>query len=187
MREIVEVFVSWGGCGLIICIIVGVHVFARQIQRSLPLRVYVAASSQELRRARIAMQAVTDFAHEVTHDWTAPIEAVRAQGIEEHETPSARQYAEADLCGIERSDVVWMLAPREPTVGFWVELGYAIRARKPIVISGPTTAECQRNIFLFCEGVHVVLREYDDERTAMAWISLRHWKKPSAWWSWATL
>lgn len=150
----------------------------------MPLRIYVAASSRELPRAKRAMQAVRNYAHEVTHDWCKPIEETRALGLEEHELGAveAREYAEADLIAIERADVVWMLAPNFPTEGFWVELGYALRASKAIVISGATTKACRKNIFLFCRGVHVVLREEDDEASAMAFITRREWQAPSPWW-----
>lgn len=174
-----DFIIRWGGFGALVVVFA---VLMRARRR--PLRVYVAGSSHELSRVHLAMAAVRTFGHVVTHDWTIPIEAVRAMGIEEHDTgpDNARSYAEADLLGIERSDVVWMLAPTTPTVGFWVELGYAIRARQPIVISGPSMRTCRRNVFLFCRGVHVVLREEDDEASAMAWITGRYWQRPRAWW-----
>jgi hypothetical protein len=147
-----------------------------------PLRIYVACSSRELYRVSAAMNAVEARGHVLTHDWTVPILEARAQGHEEHEMgfEIARQCAEADLKGIERADVVWVLIPQTITVGLWVEIGYAIRARKPIIISGPDPL--RSNVFLFVDGIYDVPRSIKDETSALAYIETRTWRRPSRWW-----
>lgn len=107
------------------------------------LRIYIAASSREVERVRAAQAAVAARGWTLTLDWLTPmlanIEAGRpdaALGDEE-----AAEYARADLAAIASADVLWLLAPTQPTKGAYVELGYALGTRRvPVVVSGPRTS-----------------------------------------------
>lgn len=115
------------------------------------LRVYVAASSREMDRARAAMTALRMHGVEVTVDWVAAIEAAGAanEGLSDEDR---QRYAREDLDGVCVADVVWLLMPTTPTAGAYVELGYALARREvqddsdctrtPIVISGPGQERC---------------------------------------------
>lgn len=87
--------------------------------------VYLAASSRERERARHWLDALSAHPHlRLAHDWLAHIEAEHRP---DHAIPLAEQldYALGDLSGIERCDVVWLLAPMTVTKGAWFECGFA--------------------------------------------------------------
>lgn len=90
------------------------------------LRVYVAASSNELARAKWAIKELRELGHVVTHDWPAEVESVGSAN-----PPDAREtdrviWADGDLVGIEEADVFWLLMPEAEGFGAGVELGYAL-------------------------------------------------------------
>jgi nucleoside 2-deoxyribosyltransferase len=114
---------------------------------SRPLRVYVAGASAEPERVRWAVAAVRAMGAEVAIDWLAAIE--EAGAANEGLTDADRvRYAQDDLCAVEDADVMWLLAPVEPSAGAWVELGYALalaankRAPDRIVVSGSARVRC---------------------------------------------
>jgi hypothetical protein len=94
--------------------------------------------------------------HTITEDWTAGPEVPRG----ELALPVERQkeIAGADLDGVWRAEIIWLLAPAMGGVGCWVELGWALgfndsaeengRSEKRIVVSGPArsifTSLCER-------------------------------------------
>lgn len=111
------------------------------------LRVYIAASSREMDRARAAMFALRAWGCEITEDWVAAIEAAGAanEGLSDEDR---RRYAGADLRGVADADVFWLLAPETPSAGCWVEMGYALshttwgQSPARIIVSGPGRARC---------------------------------------------
>lgn len=121
------------------------------------MRVYVAASSQEVDRARYAMRAVERAGCELTHDWTQDLAAVGcAQG---YALPSRRrrEIAERDLMAIRRADVLWLLIPETRTAGAWAEWGYAWAVCPTLIASG-----CERDEApLFIELADHVFRTDD--------------------------
>lgn len=106
------------------------------------LGIYVAGAQREPERVRAAMTAAQGAGLVLTLDWLAEIEAQPApEGVlEQHDR---RRFAHADLDAIDRADVVWLLASVHAK-GAWVELGYALRGQKTIVVSGP---DARRSIF----------------------------------------
>jgi hypothetical protein len=97
-----------------------------------PLRVYVAGGAAErLTVARPWIRRLQEAGVEVTHDWTG--EAAWNDG-----TPEAR--AAADLDGVRRCDVLWLLCPAGKSEGSACELGAALLAGKRVVASGPWDA-----------------------------------------------
>lgn len=124
-----------------------------------PMRVYVAGSSGELARAKIAIAACRDRGWTVTEDWPAVVEA--HGGVANRGLAHAARMGAAGAClrGIDAADVVWLLVPDEtsPSAGCWVELGHALRldSVRAIVCSGDT----HRSIF--CADCHEVASDSD--------------------------
>lgn len=121
------------------------------------MRIYVAASSNELLRAKRVMKLLREAGHFVTHDWPAEVEAVGAANPAGASFDDRSHWAHADLRGIDDSEVFWLLMPdRDPSFGAGVEFGWAMGERRlriweedpgkedlRIVVSGPH----ERSIF----------------------------------------
>ena len=87
------------------------------------LQVYVATSSNPLEEAEQHMRSVREAGHEVTYDWTVD---VRNAGTGSPDDPGVRSRAAlADLRGVERAEVFWLVQPENSSTGAWVELGVA--------------------------------------------------------------
>ena len=134
------------------------------------LQVYVAGASQDIPRAKAIMQALrgTGMA-EITHDWIPDIE--NSPGDENLTPEQHRPFAEKDVQGVIKADMLWLLTPEFPSSGAWVELGVAIGYRlakgsfsqQPIVISsGP---KASRNLFCSLSD-----QQFDTDDAAFAWI-----------------
>lgn len=109
-------------------------------------RIYVAASSMEIERAKRCIAWAIEDGHVVTHDWPSVIEAhgeANPTG-EGWDLSRRRDVARSNVDGVWSANVLWMLAPETPTVGAWVELGVAIAVKKSfdidIIVSGPAYA-----------------------------------------------
>ena len=132
-----------------------------------PFRVYVAGASKERHRCRGAMKMIQRSGFEITCDWLAAIEAegLANEGLND---AKRRHYADEDLRGVERADLVWVLAPEAASTGSWTELGAALILRRlglgagVIVVSGPAR---ERSIF----AVHADF-ETDHDLEALDWI-----------------
>jgi hypothetical protein len=109
-------------------------------------RVYVAAPSGELTRARAAQKAVRDMGARLPFDWTKGMEELRAKHPTDATIPSKRRQSDAFQCAnaVRASHVLWLLGPTRPTIGAWVELGIALErsfdSKMKILISGPAVA-----------------------------------------------
>lgn len=121
------------------------------------MRVYVAASSAELSRAKEAMRQLRAAGHQVTQDWVAEIEAVGAANPTGAAKSKRVKWSASCLYGVEQADAIWLLMPETEGFGAAVELGYAIGERRfrmwededgdrklRIVVSGPSH---ERSIF----------------------------------------
>lgn len=95
------------------------------------MKVYVAASSSEMERAKNAIAMLTAIGIECTSRWVATIERVGDANPAEATREDRVQWAQDNLDDIERSDAVWMLAPSPGVMshGAFFELGFAIALR----------------------------------------------------------
>lgn len=100
------------------------------------MRVYVAASSKQLDRARAAMAQLRAAGHTVTHDWPTIIEARGTANPLDATDDERWDWAIDDLEGVKAADVLWFLVPAEEGAGAFVELGYALAIKKPVICSG---------------------------------------------------
>lgn len=115
------------------------------------MKIYVAASSAELERARAAMDWCREQGFEITHDWVADVTLVRLEGgkADADLTPAEQlAFVVKDLDAVGEADLLWFLVPRPPatTVGAWVELGAAYELGRPVIVSGPHAAQ------MFCSA-----------------------------------
>jgi hypothetical protein len=109
------------------------------------MRIYVAASSKELDRAKWAINELRALGHTVTHDWPAEVEKVGSANPTDATIDEAASWSIEDLDGVDDAEVLWLLVPEADGFGAGVELGYAICLRDRtfdappihIVCSGP--------------------------------------------------
>lgn len=100
---------------------------------------YVAGSSREIPRVREAQRRLRAAGHEITHDWTVAVEQFGSDGAGQERVLSDAElarYAADDLRAIDRAHCVLVLWPTTPSVGVFVELGYAIKSGARVVVSG---------------------------------------------------
>jgi len=90
------------------------------------MRFYVATKFENLNEARLFMEALKYWGHEITHDWTV------------HETEdghSRREHAVLDIDGVIKADalvLVWYPDMR----GAFVEMGVALGLNKSVYLIG---------------------------------------------------
>lgn len=99
-------------------------------------RIYVAGSSAEMERAHWAMNRVVDAGYTLTMDWVREIREAGSTNPSGWSRKQKRAAALKALGAVEKASVVWLLVPAKPSIGAWVELGYAFPAGKQVVASG---------------------------------------------------
>lgn len=111
------------------------------------MRVYIAAASREPERVRAAQAILRELGIELACDWLAPIEENLARGVVDADLSLEEQarHAGADCAAIAGADLLWLLAPEQPTTGAWVEYGLARGLGKPTLVTGPSASR-----YLFC-------------------------------------
>jgi nucleoside 2-deoxyribosyltransferase len=145
-------------------------------------KVYVAGSSKELARAQAVMAKLEEHDIHVMSTWPKVIGKVGAANPADATIEQLTKWTLRDLAEVEESDILALLLPAMdvPTVGAWVELGYAYARNKPIIASGP-----HRPIFtpvlvsVYCESDDdLVQRIVDRHRVAVkrdiAVVTTRH-------------
>lgn len=104
-------------------------------------RIYVAGGSHELALVKGYMARLRAAGFEITHDWTAVVEAAIAAGLTANplDKATALRAANADLKGIEDAEIFWLITPVAGSVGAFFELGYAMGSGlvRLIVVSSP--------------------------------------------------
>lgn len=102
----------------------------------LPKGIYVAGSSRERELVAAYQTALQAAGWMLAHDWVAQMNACHIPDVD-LPIEAQRRYAEADLAGVRRAQVFWLLAPSTPSIGSYVELGYALAHSGPrVVVSG---------------------------------------------------
>lgn len=74
----------------------------------------------------------------ITHDWTL-------EGFDHEPTEAElRTYADLDIDGVRRADVLLVLTPERHDwgCGMWAELGIATALGKRIIVAGPQRDRC---------------------------------------------
>jgi hypothetical protein len=90
------------------------------------------------------MQQLREAGHTVTVDWPS-----LTTGDDSSLTPErASIAAEEDLRGIERAELLWLIMPEKPSIGCFVELGYALaRLRQEDLFGILVSGSWRRTIF----------------------------------------
>lgn len=115
------------------------------------MKVYVAAYSMELDRARFWMGKLRAAGHEIALDWTIQVEQARVADQPDWALPIAERVkiAETDYLAAWGSDLVWTLLPQYSGAGVHSELGIGLASRnttgpvRHVVCSGAW----RRNVF----------------------------------------
>ena len=96
----------------------------------MPAKFYVASTLSNADQAKIAINRLCDFGHEVSYDWTthgfAPIE-------------ERKEIAQKELQGVIDADLLFVVWPGGG--GTHVEMGVAISLKKPIIFVAPESLE----------------------------------------------
>jgi hypothetical protein len=119
------------------------------------LKIYVAASSQEIPRAQRAMRSLRAAGHAIVGDWTVPVLARGYGGDANRQVPPAERRSESMAClkAVTEAEAVLLLAPETRSCGCWVELGYALaeRQRRPELLVC-SAGDVKQSIF--CQLTH---------------------------------
>jgi len=106
--------------------------------------IYIAGSSAEVERVRYWTSAAERAGWEITLDWLRVMDTVAREDRLLADV-DRQMHARDAWHAIHRADVYWLLAPEEPSIGAWTELGLAIAAgRVEVIASGPAS---RRSIF----------------------------------------
>lgn len=88
-------------------------------------KIYIAAWSNDVERARRWMHEIAAAGYVITCDWTPEVE--RFRGLGRPATFEERKVAaDMDAEGVLTADIVWVLCPAEGGAGVHSELGIAI-------------------------------------------------------------
>lgn len=110
------------------------------------MKVYIAGASAELDLIEFYRDRVVEVGHTISLDWAHEVRAHDGEGNPRDMPHYERnRIARTDLVeGVEQAQVLWLLVPEKPSIGCWVELGYALGiecsvGRLTILISGDTS------------------------------------------------
>lgn len=104
------------------------------------IRIYVAASSKEIDRAKAMMQLLRDAGMEITHDWTEDIRKAREAGYAaDSDLPFAarKEHVIRDLAAVDRAHALVYLVPEFPSDGAASERQRAYDRKGRIIASDP--------------------------------------------------
>ncbi|MGN6107072.1 MAG: hypothetical protein ACTHU0_18340 [Kofleriaceae bacterium] len=125
------------------------------------MKVYVAASSGEIQRAKGWISRLVAAGVQVTSTWPETIAAVGDANPRDASPGQRLAWAVADLHQVASADLLWMMAPvKEAGRGAYVELGFAHAQRKLLVVSGCSW----QSIF------GALAREFETDEEAFAFI-----------------
>lgn len=108
--------------------------------------IYVAGASAEVHMVRGYMQKLREAGFIITHDWTESVVAAQEAGRTDRDLSLNQMSAFAchDLYdGVSVANWVWLLIPEKPSLGCWVEFGFALGERRKTIVSG----DVSRSIF----------------------------------------
>ncbi len=104
------------------------------------VKIYLAASSLELDRARTWQARLKLAGITLTSTWISVIDSVGVANPTDASIEQRREWSAVDLAEVRAADVLWFLVPPRhvPTRGAWIEVGTAYAHEKRLVFSGDT-------------------------------------------------
>lgn len=99
-------------------------------------KIYIGGASADMVRVSTQMALARERGLEVTYDWPEKIRADGGVANEGHDGFERYRLAKECLQGVRDAYFVWLMGDGVQTIGMWVELGYALALRKPVVLSG---------------------------------------------------
>lgn len=113
-------------------------------------KIYIAAWSEEVERARTWMAKAREAGYEITCDWTPEVERFRSAG----RAPTFEERlvaADVDMAGVLAADIVWVLCPATGGAGVHTELGIALGWNAALEAFGNNV---QDDINIIASGAH---------------------------------
>lgn len=100
------------------------------------MKIYIASMSDDSRLLGFVNQVDDLEGVEITHRWWDEVAAVGSANPADASDFDRRVWAEQDLQGVADADVLVLLWPIGPSVGAFVEYGYALALNKTIILVG---------------------------------------------------
>jgi hypothetical protein len=98
------------------------------------INVYLSGASREAKRVRMWADKLEQTGRmRITHKWFADAEKWAGQDAKTQRELTREEVAKIateDLDGVAAADIVWMLWPKAPTIGAYVELGAALERKR---------------------------------------------------------
>ena len=132
------------------------------------MKIYVSGSSLELGRVSDFMDDLESIGYNCSpsRQWVD-----RVRNCVEVTLDIARDAMIADLVCIDKSDIVVLLYPNQPTIRAWFECGYALM-RKPVLILGSVPVE---NVMM---SFFSSTNDYEELKSWLSNISMNLQKDP---------
>lgn len=126
------------------------------------MKIYIAASSNDIARATIWHQRAIAQGIQTTSAWLDVIKEAGDANPRDASDRDRAAWAYDDLQGVHRADLFWLLVPPidKPTRGAWIEFGFAQARNKRIICSGDT----KQSIF------SAIGTEFADDEWAFAFL-----------------
>jgi hypothetical protein len=127
------------------------------------MKVYVCGGSTEMADVAKRMGQLRALGHTITMDWVATIRA-NGEANPRNVPHSVRaRWAEEDIDGIVRADIVWAMLPARTSFGCAFEVGYACGHGHAVIVSGDWRAS------IFSSQALARFNEHDH---ALEWLKL---------------
>ena len=104
------------------------------------MKIYLAASSADIDRAKHWRDRLVDAGIEVTSTWITNVEKVGAANPRDATREQRAEWMRGCFREVSSSDVLWFLVPPldKPTRGAWMEFDYALEHVQDVFASGDT-------------------------------------------------
>ena len=139
------------------------------------LKLYIAGAGAEAAKVKVLADAVQRAGAEITVEWWKPMLDSSTPHDRDLNDVDAECFAESDLEGLRRADVLWLVVPVEKVgAGCYFETGYLAGAvefwpyKRPTIIA---SGDWRRSIFL--RSTKRVDHRFAEHEDAIWWIRAR--------------
>lgn len=105
------------------------------------MKLYIAGGSADLVRVKRMAAEAEKQSWVLVEKWWETVERVGAANPANATKAQRKEWAQSCLRGVDAADYVWVLVPPPgaPSIGCWVEFGYACAKGKLAALSGNNT------------------------------------------------